>query len=132
MKKILLIVIILLISCACSSSSLKNINLKTLNKMLDNKDSFVLYLTDEDEGKILKNTLQKVSQKNNITSYYLNTEKLSDDDSNSLKEIFTFDETNIVLFIKDGNEETILARLSDVYMSEKDLEQELKAQGYIK
>ena len=130
-KKILLIITILLFTCACSSNSLKNINLKTLNTMLDEKKSFVLYLTDDDD-KTLKNTLQKVSKDNKLTTYYLNTIKLSNDDLKSLKEKFMFEETNIIVFVKNGQEETVLSRISDIYISEKDLKEELKVQGYLK
>ena len=130
-KKILLIIGLLLITCACSSSYLKNINLKDLNKRLEKKESFVLYLTN-DEGKSLKNTLDKVSKKNKVNSFYLDTEKLNKNDLKSLKEKFMFDDTNIILFVHDGKEETVLSRISDLYISEKDLEQELKLQGYIK
>lgn len=132
MKKILLVIGLLLLTCACSLSNIKNINLKTLNKMLNNKETFVLYLTDEEDGKVLKNTLSTVSKNNNIKSYYLNTIKLNDNDLKSLKEKFMFDETNIIIFVKKGQEETVLSRINDLYISEKNLEQELKNQGYIK
>ena len=131
MKKILLIIGIILLSCACSSSYLKSISVKDLNNKLDKKESFVLYLTN-DEGKSLKNTLDKVSKNNKVNSYYLDTEKLNENDLNSLKEKFTFEETNIIIFIHDGKEETVLSRINDLYISQKDLEQELKLQGYIK
>lgn len=131
MKKIILGITILIFICACSKSSLQKIDLKSLNSKLDNKETFILYLSDESDGKILQDTLEKVSKKNNLLSYYINTIKLSDSDLKSLKEKFTFDETNIILFIKDGNEKTILSRISDLYISEKDLEQEIKNQGYI-
>ena len=130
-KKILLIIGLLLITCACSSSYLKNINLKDLDKRLDKKETFVLYLTNA-EGKSLKNTLDKVSKNNKVNSYYLDTEKLNDNDLKSLKEKFMFEDTNIIIFVKDGKEETTLSRISDLYISQKDLEQELKLQGYIK
>ena len=131
-KKILLVIGIILLTCACSSSYLKNINLKNLNEMLNKKETFVLYLTDDNEGKTLKNNLLKVSENNKITSYYLNTKKLSTNDLKSLKEKFTFDETNIIIFVKEGKEETVLSRITDLYTSQKTLEQELKLQGYIK
>lgn len=131
-KKILLLITILILTCACSSSNLKSLNLKSLEKKLNDKETFILYLTDESDGKALKNTLSKVSKDNNITSFYLNTIKLTDDDLESLKEKFTFEDTNIILFIKDGVEETVLSRIDDVYISEKDLAQELINQGYIK
>ncbi len=131
MKKIILGITILIFICACSKSSLQKIDLKSLNSKLDNKETFILYLSDESDGKILQDTLEKVSKKNNLLSYYINTIKLSDSDLKSLKEKFTFDETNIILFIKDGNEKTTLSRISDLYISEKALEQEIKNQGYI-
>lgn len=132
MKKILVIFGILFLTCACSSSYLKKINLKTLDKMLDKKETFILYLTDDSDGKILKNNLYTVSKNNKIKSYYLNTINLSDKDLNSLKEKFMFDETNIIIFIKSGKEETVLSRIKDIYISKQNLEQELKLQGYIK
>ncbi len=132
MKKFLMIIAILFLTCACSGSSLKKINIKTLNTMLDKKETFILYLTDEEEGKVLKNTLSKVSKSNNITSYFINTKNLSKEDENKLKERFTFEETNLILFIKKGQEETVLSRIDNLYISEKDLENDLKNQGYIK
>lgn len=131
-KKILLIITVLLLCCACSSNHLKNTNLKNLNKMIDNKETFILYLTDEDEGKVLKNTLQDVANDNKVNIYYLNTIKLNEKDLESLKKIFTYDETNVILFIKNGQEETVLSRINDLYISKKVLEQELKNQNYIK
>ena len=131
MKKILIIIGVLLLTCACSSSYFKSINLKTLNKMLDNKESFVLYLHDND-GDTLKNTLSSVSKKNKIKSYSINTAKLNENDLKNLKNIFTFEDTNIIIFVKKGCEETVLSRIDDLYISEKNLEQELINQGYIK
>ena len=130
-KKILLIVFILLLTCACSNY-FKSVNLKTLKNKLENKDSFVLYLTDEDEGKVLKNTLKKVSTDNKIETYYINTTKLNEKDLKSLKELITFDETNIIVFIKKGKEETVLSRIDDLYISQEKLKEEFKNQGYIK
>ena len=130
-KKILLIITILLLSCACSSNYLKSLNLNSLKELVNNKKTFVLYLTDDKDGKVLKNNLGNISKKNKIESFYINTSKLSDDDLNSLKEIFKFDETNIIIFVKDGKEDTVLSRISDVYIEEKELEQELITQGYI-
>lgn len=132
-RKIVILSVILLLTCACSGSSLKKINLKSLNNMLDKKETFILYLTDEsNDGNVLKKTLSNVSKDNNITSYYLNTESLNDKDEKELKNIITFENTNIIIFIKKGTEETVLTRIDDVYLSENKLKEELKVQGYIK
>ena len=132
-KNILAIIFILLLTTACSSSHLKNLKLDELNKKLDNQESFILFLTDEkDESKTLKNTLEKVSRENNITSFYLNTETLEDKDLESLKDIFTYQTTNFILFVKDGHEKTVLSRVEDLYIRDEKLEEVIKNQGFIK
>lgn len=132
-RKILLLITILLLTSACSSSYLKNINLKKLNEKLDSKETFVLYLTNEDEsGTTLKNTLLEVAKENDLKTFTLNTEKLSEDELKTLKENFTFEETNIIIFVKKGEETTVLSRINDPYTSKKDLKEEFKLQGYLK
>ena len=131
-RKFLMILIVLLLTTACSGS-FKNINLTNLKKSLEKKETFVLYLTDEsDEGKVLMKTLKKVSDENKIKTYYLNTDKLNDKDSNELNVLFKHDDTNIIIFIKEGKEETVLSRIDDIYLSKTKLKSELEIQGYIK
>lgn len=133
MKKIAMIFLLLLTVTACSSSYLSKLNYKKLMTKLDNKESFVLYLTNEDEsGLTLKNTLQTVSKDNSIKCFYLNTDNLDEDELDSLKEKITFEDSNIIVFIKEGKENTVLARIDDVYISAKDLKEELKNQEYLK
>ena len=133
MKKIAMIFLLLLTVTACSSSYLSKLNYKKLMTKLDNKESFVLYLTNEDEsGLTLKNTLQTVCKDNNIKCFYLNTGNLDEDELDSLKEKITFEDSNIIVFIKEGKENTVLARIDDVYISAKDLKEELKNQEYLK
>ena len=133
MKKIAMIFLLLLTVTACSSSYLSKLNYKKLMTKLDNKESFVLYLTNEDEsGLTLKNTLQTVCKDNNIKCFYLNTDNLDEDELDSLKEKITFEDSNIIVFIKEGKENTVLARIDDVYISAKDLKEELKNQECLK
>lgn len=133
MKKIAMIFLLLLTVTACSSSCLSKLNYKKLMTKLDNKESFVLYLTNEDEsGLTLKNTLQTVCKDNNIKCFYLNTDNLDEDELDSLKEKITFEDSNIIVFIKEGKENTVLARIDNVYISAKDLKEELKNQEYLK
>ena len=133
MKKIAMIFLLLLTVTACSSSYLSKLNYKKLTTKLDNKESFVLYLTNEDEsGLTLKNTLTTVCKDNNMKCFYLNTDNLKEDELDSLKEKITFEDSNIIVFIKKGKENTVLARIDDVYISAKDLKEELKNQEYLK
>ena len=133
MKKIAMIFLLLLTVTACSSSYLSKLNYKKLTTKLDNKESFVLYLTNEDEsGLTLKNTLTTVCKDNNMKCFYLNTDNLDEDELDSLKEKITFEDSNIIVFIKEGKENTVLARIDDVYISANDLKEELKNQEYLK
>ena len=130
-KKILLITTVLLLTTACSSSYLKKINLNTLNEKISNEESFVLYLTEEDEaGNTLRNTLLKVAKELNIQTFYLNTNNLNDEELENLKENFYFEDSNIIVFVKNGSEETVLARIDDPYISANDLQAELITQGF--
>lgn len=130
-KKILLIITILLLATACSSSYLKKINLNTLNEKISNEESFVLYLTEEDEaGNTLRNTLLKVAKELDIQTFYLNTSDLDDEELENLKENFYFEDSNIIVFVKNGSEETVLARIDDPYISANELQAELITQGF--
>ena len=132
MKKILTVLILLLAVSGCSRN-LSKLNLEKLNKKLDNKETFILYLTDEsDSSNTLKNTLTSVLKDNNINAFYLNTDKLSSTDQDELKKTIAYEDSNIIIFIKDGSENTVLARITDNYISKKKLTEELKVQGYIK
>ncbi len=132
MKKFILLFMALLLT-ACSSSNLKSLKVSELKSKLDSQETFVLYLTDNsDESKSLKNTLTKVSEENKVTSYYLVTENLSDKEQETLKDLITYEDSNIIVFIKKGLESSTLSRVTNPYISEKDLKEELKLQGYLK
>ena len=133
MKKFLLTAICLLLLTACSGSYLKNINLETLENKVKNKETFVLYLTKGDElGNTLKNNLETVSKNNKLETFYINTEDLKLSEQKELKEYFTYEESNIIIFVNKGQENTVLSRIDNTYITTKDLEEELKVQGFLK
>ena len=133
MKKIFVVLITLFMLTACSSSGLSKLSYKKLNDKLDKKETFVLLLTDNtDSNDTLKNTLKKVSKENNLKCFYLNTDKLSSDDKEKLQSKITFEDSNIIVFIKNGVENSILTRIDDTYISSDSLKKELQEQGYLK
>ena len=130
MKKFILVITILLLTCACSNS-LKSIKIDNLEKKLNNKESFVLCLiNDEEEGLTLKKTLGKVIKDKKIDSFFINTDKLNDNDEEKLENLFTYEDSNIIIFIKKGQENSVLSRITDPFINEKDLQKELGEQGY--
>ena len=130
MKKLILVISILFLTCACSNN-LKSIKVDNLEKRLNNKESFILYLTDEDEeGLTLKKTLKKALKDEKLNYFYINTDKLNDEDEKKLESLFTYEDSNIIIFIKNGQENSVLSRISDVYISTNDLKEEIKNQGF--
>lgn len=130
MKKIILIITILLLTCACSSN-LKSIKVDNLEKRLKDKESFILFLTDgNEEGTTLKKTLESSLKDSKTNVYFINTDKLKDEENKKLESLFTYEDSNIILFIKNGQENSVLSRITDTFISEKDLKNEIKNQGF--
>lgn len=133
MKKIFVVLIALFMLTACSSNGLSRLSYKSLNNKLDKKETFVLLLTDNtDNGNTLKNTLKKVSKENNLKCFYLSTDKLSSSEKEELQSKITFTDSNIIVFIKNGIENSILTRIDNTYISSNALKNELQEQGYLK
>lgn len=132
-RKIFFLIMFILFITGCSSNNFSKLNYNEFKELIDKKESFVICLTDEiDDGNTLKNTLLNVSKKNNIKTYYLNTDKLNENDLKALKDIIYFDETNFIAFIKEGNSKSVLTYIDNTYISEKELEKELINQEFIK
>lgn len=131
MKKryFLLIMIFTLLLTACSSSKLSSINYNELKEKLDNKESFVLYLSSKDDT--LEETLNKVLEEYNFTAYKINTDKLNDEDKLSLKLKFDYADPSII-FIIDGKDPTKLSHVSDSSIRKNSLIARLKDMNFIK
>ena len=110
MKKFILLFSILLLT-ACSSSNLKSLKVSDLKSKIDNKETFILYLMDN------SNESQSL--------------KKSDSDQTSLNNLITYEDANIIIFIKDGKESSVLSRVTNLYITPDDLKEELKLQGYL-
>lgn len=133
MKKIFVVLIALFMLTACSSNGTSKLSYKSLNDKLDKKETFVLLLTDNtDSGNTLKNTLKKVSKENNLKCFYLSTDKLSSSEKEELQSKITFTDSNIIVFVKNGIENSILTRIDDTYISSDALKNKLQEQGYLK
>lgn len=129
MKKVLLLIIGLFMLTGCSSNKIEELSYKELNKKFENKETFILYFDGED-GDVLEDTLNRVLEKENLVAYTINTSKLSQDEINTLRYKADYEEPSIV-FIKEGNDPSILTHITDVYITDESLTARLTALDFI-
>ena len=107
-------IIIFLIINNNNSSHLKKINYETINKMIENKETFSLLIsrTTCSHCQEFKPKLQAVANSKNITIYYIDIDKETKENQDNFKKIISFNgETPTTIFIKDGEETTSANRI---------------------
>lgn len=99
---------------------------------LDNKDSFVLLLSQTtcSHCKEFKPRLSSVARKYKLEVYYLETDLLDEETFNELKSKFWFSGTPTTIFITDGEEKTAATRINGQTTEEKIINK-LKSNGFI-
>lgn len=134
MKKIILIIFSFLLLTACSGvKTYDEINLEQLNKMLNAKESFILFACTDDSNACdsYKVTLNNVIEKYNLDVKYINLSKLSKKQSSQLTAKIPINETPTTLFIENGEEKDTYNRINgDVKYSK--IISKLKQNEYIK
>ena len=131
MKKVLyfISIISLFVLTGCSKSNLKTLSLDELYNKLENKDSFVLYIELGDSS--LKNKLEKVLDSNNLTGYYINAGKISNDDKLKLEPKINYNNSEIV-FVVEGKDPAQLSHVTNDNTTIKEIEARLKDMKFIK
>lgn len=116
-----------------SKSYLKEIKYSEVMEKVDNKESFILLLSQTTCTHCMdfKPKLKNIANKYKITVYYLETDLLSEEEENKLKEHFSFRGTPQTLFVVDGEEKTAATRI-DGDVSEDKIISKFKSNGYIK
>ena len=114
------------------STHIKDISLKKLEEKLNNKESFVLYVGNEQCSHCVAYmpTLTKVLDKYNIDIYHLDNSKLSEKEYTKFKEYINISGTPTIVFIENGEEETALNRIVGE-KTESDTIEMFKVNGYI-
>ena len=99
---------------------------------LDNKDSFVLLLSQTtcSHCKEFKPRLSSVARKYKLEVYYLETDLLDEETFNELKSKFWFSGTPTTIFITNGEEKTVATRINGQTTEEKIINK-LKSNGFI-
>ena len=111
---------------------IKNINISKLKEKIDNKDSFILVITQDScsHCKAYLPVINDVAKTYNITIYDISQTNLSDEDSTYLKNIASISGTPTTVFIVDGVEKTTTNRLVGNVPKYRVIEH-LKSLGYI-
>ena len=130
MKKIFLLLILVFLLTGCNKSNIKNISYDELIQKFENKESFILFF-DGNDSEILKSTLNKILEKNELEAYTINTEKLNNDEINKLRLNVDYEEPSITFSI-NGVDPSVITHITDVYISETDLEARLREASFIK
>ena len=139
MKK--LFVCILAITClfmvtGCTNKSdsyLKDLSYEELNKKLSDKETFFFVVT-QDGCSHCENflpVLENVLNDKKVIGYNLNTSKLSEEQNKEFDEKYNVTGTPTTIFIKDGEEVSLLHRINGEADSDKVI-RKLQNNGYIK
>ncbi len=133
MKKLLLICFIIFLAGCSVLKTYDEISYKNLNKMLNNKEDFVLFIGSStcsacDSYKL---TLNQVISKYNVDIKYIDLSKLSEKETSKLTAMFPISATPTTVFVKDGKEEDTYNRIIGSVKYSK-IVQKLKENKYIK
>jgi predicted bacteriocin transport accessory protein len=120
------------ICSACGSSKLKSISYSSFKEKLKNKETFFLVVTRDGCQYCEKfvPTVEEVLSEYEVTGYNLNYTDLSDSDKELFDPEYNVDSTPTTIFIRDGEEISILQRIEGNVSKEK-LVAKLKSNGYI-
>lgn len=124
---------IILVGCSSSDKYIKEISLDEFKEKIANKESFALYVGNENCSHCVSYlpTLKSVLKDYNITIYHLDNSKLSDKEYAEFKTYINISGTPTIAFITDGEEETTLNRIVGETSKEDTIER-FKTNGYIK
>lgn len=116
-----------------SDSYLKDLSYEELNKKLSDKETFFFVVT-QDGCSHCENflpVLENVLNDKKVIGYNLNTSKLSEEQNKEFDEKYNVTGTPTTIFIKDGEEVSLLQRINGEADSDKVI-RKLQNNGYIK
>lgn len=127
------VILIALVGCSRNSDYLKNINLKDLEKKINNKDRFILLISNKDciNCKNFEPKLKSIINDNKIIIYKIDTFYLSVKEFNTLKNYTSHNGTPTIEFFVNGTENSTLNRIVG-NVSNTVVIQKLKDNNYIK
>ncbi len=128
---IFFLAIFTLTGCGMQSTSIEEINLDTLKEKIENKDSFILEITQTGCSHCAEFSprLQSILSDHQITGFSLNIADLTEEEQEEFNDIIEVRGTPTTVFFVDGEEDTTHRLVGAVSNSE--VESRLKDTGYI-
>lgn len=131
MKKIIIAIFFMFVITGCTSNNYSKIKYNDLMNIINNKDTFIILFDDgSDDAKLLKNTLNKVLNNNNLEAYIIDSTKITQEEKNKLRPIISYEDISIV-FIKEGIDSSKLSHITDSQISTNNLENHLENLEFI-
>ena len=133
MKKILILFISLFMLTACGNKTYDEISYDELNKMLEKKQDFILFIGSDtcSACNTYKGTLNDVIEEYGTDVKYINLASLSKAEESSLVSKFPINGTPTTVFITNGEEEDTHNRIVGSAIK-SEIVNEFKENGYIK
>ena len=115
-----------------SKSYLKEIEYADVIEKVENKESFVLLLSQTTCSHCMefKPKLAKVAKQYKMELYYIEVNLLDEKEREKFKEYFSYDATPTTIFVKEGVEATSANRING-NVSEEKIISKLKSNGFI-
>lgn len=133
-KKFILLILCIFAFCACSNKNyIVDTSINKVKSMIDNKETFILYIGSADcsHCATYRPKLEDVTLEYEVTVYYIDTSKLSDDEYNELTDIVNFSGTPTTAFIVDGEDLGVQTHI-DGDVSREKIINSFKNNSYIK
>ena len=129
---ILICTLLYIIGKKSDFKSIEDINLTTLKAKIDNKEKFVLVITQTGCSHCMAYLpiLEEIGKDYKITFYDLNMTKLSDEEKVEFNKLVRISGTPTTIFYTDGEEQSTTTRLVGEKTKDKIINR-LKSEGYI-
>ena len=133
MKKIFILFVTIIMLTGCKAKSYQEISYKELNDMLEDKESFILFIGSSTCSACARYevTLNDVIEEYGTDVKYIDLSKLSDKDESALVSEFPIDGTPTTIFIEKGEEDNTYNRIEGAARRSKIIEK-FEENGYIK
>lgn len=131
--KLTILVVCLLLVTGCKKEYMQEISYKEYKKMIENKETFILEIMRTDCSACInfKPKITDVANEYKVVVKFINTDHISEEEYELLKNDTGITGTPTVIFYHNGNEETVASRINGSVSKDKIISK-FKVNGFIK